>query len=420
MTSQTATNTNSYAGYASASSVDVPTTGAAERILRYSEAPEQVLKTRELPRSAKLLYSELGWQALTRELVDPGITVLARRLGTTRSTVRRDLGLLDRVGLIRTIPRKSGQPYACRVNRDYCVGASVPILNSVVERKDLNAAQKVVECLLSFRQGANDCCWPTQRDIAEQLGMPLRTVQRTIASLRRRGLLQVKRGRNHINRYRVTFGGVPGERVYGKKPAGHERSAASKRMPPLLATLDKTIVETPIGVGFLKQKFTFSPILSRLTPEAKAQSRSTAQSRIQTRAGPAYKTELEPERVYRLLTDRGVAPKVARPMAFEQFVPWESADHAIWNGEILRNSQWQEDMRAGLPKRRFNLPGYIVQAVNGARHEGKIVKETELFREVRRERAAHKKAEARRKDRQPPSLEECEKRRRAMKKALGV
>jgi len=192
-------------------------------IAKFYPVSEKVLKMPELKRHAKLVFAVLCRQAGDSDRAHVTISFLADRLKMDWQTVRRALSLLQRVGLIQFEiiwnrrpgrSRRSGRCY--QLKPEYREGAAKSLLipNSVLEFNDLSAGDKLVLSLLSHRQGEaeHECRGPTQSKIAEALGMPESAVELRIARLKRRGLLQAKQGRDHINRYRVTLEGGPARR----------------------------------------------------------------------------------------------------------------------------------------------------------------------------------------------------------------
>lgn len=174
----------------------------------------KVLKITGLPAPAKLLFAVLCWRAGDSDRAQASISFLTRRLKIKWHAVHRALSLLQQAGLIYEI---SGWSY--QLNSEYRTGKSVPILKSVLKSNrqgpksnGIGASKKLVLSLLSYWQGGNDYCQPTQREIAEALGMPRVTVRWTIDRLKQDGLLQVKQDGYHILLYRVTLDGGPARR----------------------------------------------------------------------------------------------------------------------------------------------------------------------------------------------------------------
>ncbi|MBA7574852.1 hypothetical protein ES708_16667 [subsurface metagenome] len=124
--------------------------------------------------------------------------------------------------------------------------------------------------------------------------------------------------------------------------------------------------------------------------------------------------------MFERLAGCGVHEKVARPLAFDDKHPFESVVQAINNARLRREVVWKRSLDAGLPRPKFNVAGYVVAALNGARREGKVVGTTRLFREAGAMYRALKIAKARRGRWRPPSEAEFAARRRAAKRALGL
>lgn len=128
--------------------------------------------------------------------------------------------------------------------------------------------------------------------------------------------------------------------------------------------------------------------------------------------------EIEAEAVYSELAGCGINEKVARPMAVNDKQPFESVVNAIMNAKILRAAVWKRALEAGLPRPKFNVAGYVVSALNAARREGKVIGTTKLFRQARAEFQALKLREAGRGQWEPKSGAEFEASRRKLIREL--
>jgi biotin operon repressor len=81
---------------------------------------------------------------------------------------------------------------------------SIRHVNWALEQ-ELPTPEKFVLVVLANYANKNGVCWPSQETIGQKTGLSRASVQRSIRSLKERGLIQVearrKRGYNHINRY---------------------------------------------------------------------------------------------------------------------------------------------------------------------------------------------------------------------------
>ncbi len=82
----------------------------------------------------------------------------------------------------------------------------------------------------------------------------------------------------------------------------------------------------------------------------------------------------EQERAYRLLLRYGVDRKVATAIVFEQLTPPESIEEAVKNGLV------KEKYEKGF----ILKPGYIVEALNTARRESKVIGPTKKSKALKR------------------------------------
>jgi len=303
-----------------------------------------------------------------------------------RVTIRGWLRELKCRGLI-----KIEYEWACccyHLNPKYRVGGFIPLLAETIKRRDVGWTYKLVLCCLSYRLAGNDWTWPKQKALAEDLGVSVRTIQRVLAAMKAKGEVQIRlrrRNRKQGNKYVLTCGAVLGGRVFGV-------SSHTTELPPLY------------------KKWKAKSYFKALRPKFLSGDLSSRDSR----------DWFGPEAVFFELVNVGVHEKVARPLAFDDKHPFESVVNAKNNAQILRAAVFKRSDDAGLPRQGFNVAGYVINALNGARKEGKIVGTTKLFRKAGEMSRAIKIAKAISAKRKPPSEAEFDARRRAAKRALGV
>ncbi len=340
----------------------------------------------DLSSGAKGLFAKLCFDAWGSDCSRVGTRWQANTFGVDRVTIRGWLRELERLGLI-----KIEYEWACccyHINQKYRVGGFIPLLAETMKRRDVGWSYKLVLCSMSYRQAGNDYCWAMQKDLAEDLGLSLRTIRRVLAGMKARCEVQTrlrKRNRKGGNKYALTCGAVLGGRIFG---------ASSHR------------TKSPLLYKKWKLKSYFKALRANFHSGDLSSSGSDG--------------GFGPEAVFDQLVGCGIDEKVARQMAFIQHHPIESAVNAINNAQILRAQKWKRCIDAGLPRQKFNLAGYVVAAMNGARREGKKVGTTKLFREAVAKDKVIKMAKAMKQKWRPPSEAVFAARVRKAKRALGV
>ena len=347
---------------------------------------ERVARIQGLSEGAKIVHAELNFEAFGSNSCKAGQKTIAKSIGSDVKRVKVWMKELDRAGLIQIVRERMGYRYYLKPY--YRWGDWIPLWSYVMKRGDVGPEYKIMLCYLFYRQGENDWCWPKQADIAKDLGMSIQKVQRILRRARANAEIQrrlFKRNRNQGNKYALTCGAKIGGGVFGSK-------CHPSKYPPTNNTIG--------AKSYFKG----------LRPKLRAGDLSASNS------VPLLHTQL----VFSRLAGCGVHEKVARKMAFEQLHPFESVDNAINNAQILRAQFWKRALDAGLQRPKFSVPGYVVNALNGARREGKIVGTTRLFREAGARTRALKLAKDRSANRKPLSDVEFEERRRAMIRSLGM
>lgn len=340
----------------------------------------------ELSSGPKWLYAKLNFDAWGRSWCRVGVGSLATTLGVDRVTIRRWLTELERFGLIRVVHERACCGYFL-IPR-YRFGGFIPLLTETMKRRDVGWAYKLVLCSLLYRQAGNDYCWAMQKSLAEDLGLSVRTIQRALAGMKARGQVQIRlrrRNRKQGNKYALTCGAVLGGRIFGA-------SSHTTKYPHLYKKW-----KAKSYLMALQAKFQPGDLSSR-----------------------SSNGEVEAQAVFLELVNVGIHEKVARPLAFVDKHPFESVVNSRNNALILRAQKWKRCLDAGLPRQKFSVQGYVVNALNGARREGKIVGTTKLFREAGKKYLLYQKAKARRRQNPSPGPAEIADRVRKQKRALGV
>jgi len=340
----------------------------------------------DLRSGPKWLYAKLNLDACGRSWCRVGVGSLAKTLGVDRVTIRGWARELERWGLIRV--RHEREVCCYYLNPKYRVGGFIPLLAEAMKRRDVGWAYKLVLCSLSYKQAGNDYCWAMQKDLAADLGVSVRTIQRALAGMKARCEVQTRlrrRNRKQGNKYALTCGAVLGGRIFGG-------GSHTTKYPHLYKKwIDKSYFKA-LRAGILP-----GDLSSRSSNDGFGQ-----------------------EAVYLELVNAGIHEKVARPLAFDDKHPFESVVQAKNNAQILRAQKWKRCLDAGLPRQKFNIAGYVVNALNGVRREGKKVGTTKLFRATAARHSALKIAKARRGRWQPLSEAEFAARVRKAKRALGL
>lgn len=339
-----------------------------------------------LSSGAKELFAVMIFNAWGRPSCRIGVGSMANCLGTDRRSIRRWLLELVRFGLI-----KVGHERGCcyyYLNPKHRVGPTIPLLDVVMKRKDIGQAYKLLMCWLSYRQGANEWTWAMQKVLAEELGLTVRTIQRTLCAMKANAEVQIrlrKRNSKSGNKYALTCGAVLGGRIFGDNSHTTVCTHLNKK------------VKAKSYLDAIRHKFLSQDLSKNGTPDSFGE-----------------------EVVFAELIGCGIHKKVAGPMAFEDKHPFESAVQVIDNAKILRAVVWKRAREVGLPDPRFNVAGYVVRALNGARKEGKIVGTTRLFRQAGEKSRELKAAKARRERRKPLSEAQFERRRWKLIRSLGL
>jgi len=340
----------------------------------------------DLSSGAKVLFAKLIFDAWGSSCCRVGVQLQADSLGVDRGTIRRWLRELQCRGLIKIQYEAACCCY--HLNPKCRVGGFIPLLAETMKRRDIGWSYKLALCSMSYRQGENDYCWAKQKDLAGDLGLSVRTIQRILAGMKARCEVQIRlrrRNRKSGNKYALTCGAVLGGRVFGA-------NSHTTKSPPLNKTW--------------KAKSYLNALRAKMLPGDLSSS--------------GLRDGFGPEAGYLELVNIGIHEKVARPLAFEDKHPFESIVNAINNAQILRAQFWKRSIDAGFPREKFSVPGYVVNALNGARREGKIVGTTKLFRTAAAMSRAIKIAKARRGRRPLLSDAEIANRVRKWKRALGL
>jgi len=222
---------------------------------------------------------------------------------------------------------------------------------SLVRDDGLSISEAVDLSDLKFRQGDNDATWPTIQERAEVLGVSYHTIARADTSLAALGYIQRRHRpwrRSSKNEYCLTCKGQEATGVFEPKSARPKRN-----------TLGQTIEEGNLVYA-----------------------NSVRNGSFRAQFGLSFSPDQDQE-VHRLLRSIGTADSVARPMAFEQRYLLADVKQTLVNGALQGDDYCRRMRRLGLPAPRFNLAGYVIAALNGARRECHGVPPSKLARAVK-------------------------------------
>ncbi len=311
-----------------------------------------------LSSGAKILFAVLRYRAFGGRFCKVGDRALARIMGVDRKQIRRWRRELEQRGLIKVT--HDGWRTGYCLARIYTSGESIPMLAEVVEQKGIGWTHKLQKCLISYREGANDCTWEFQKQIAKDQGCSVRTTQRVLRAMKEARELQIRlrqRNRKQGNKYTLTLKAVHGGRIFGDNSHRTKCPHVNKKRSAK-SCLDAS-----------RQR-----ILKRDLSQAET------------------KTEIWMEETYLELRSIRINEDEARWMAFDLGIPFESVAQAINNAYTLRASQCQSALKAGSQMPYFNVAGYVINATKAARRECKIIGTTKLFREAGKMYHKHRKA----------------------------
>ena len=126
---------------------------------------------------------------------------LAAALGKTVPEIQEYLRELQAGGLVQIRPQ-GNNTVALSLKHRADLSDSMPLDPELLARRDLTDEAKLVLCLLRFRQGSNEFCQVTQRQIAGDLGMSVRAVKRALRELQAGGWVQIRpQGNNRADEY---------------------------------------------------------------------------------------------------------------------------------------------------------------------------------------------------------------------------
>jgi len=358
----------------------------AKRTVRFYSLPLAVSMIQGLSSGGKMLYAKLNFDAWRSNHCRTGTGSLAASLAADRVTIRRWRRDLEKRGLIKIVHERGRCCYY--LARKYRAGPSIPLLSEIVERRDVGRTEQLHLCWLSYRQGANDCSWEFQKQIAADLGCSMRTTRRVLRALKSRCEVQIRLrhwNRKKGNKYTLTQRAVKGGRIFGDNSHRTVRTHLHKKRHAR-GSLDAS-----------RQRILRRDLYQRQT-----------------------KAEIWMEETLLELQSIGVNEKVAWLMAFEQRIPFENVVNAGNNGRILRADGWQRARQAGRSPPYFNLAGYVVAALNGASDQGKIITTTKLFREAGHMYQKHRKLKRGGTQRKTLSQKAFNKRKRKLLRQLQI
>jgi DNA-binding transcriptional regulator YhcF (GntR family) len=272
------------------------------------------------------------------------LDTIARNMRCNRQTAGRAVDEAEQAGYLEV--DRNGKCHSYHVCE--CVkGLAKTWVNPALVRDDgFGVLQAVLLSELKFRQGDNEATWPKIRELAGVLGVSYCSIERAAFWLAALGYIQIRHRlwrRSSKNEYALTC-------------LGKEATGVSE--PKRALSKSNILLQTSMEGDYFKAN-------------------SVRNDRLRAGFGLSFSPEPAPE-VYRLLRFIGIADSVARPMAFEQRYPLADVKQAIVNAIIRRDDYCRRMRRLGLPTPRFNLAGYIVATLNGARSECHGVRPSKL------------------------------------------
>ncbi len=134
-----------------------------------------------------------------------------------------------------------------------------PVRGNIACRRDLSSSAKLMLAYIHFRIGGNWYAWPGQREIADHLGMDRKTVQRALAELAGKGLLEIVRGGPHytsqyFERSTPQEARANQENGGGEKgpPAGEKRDRTAGEKRGQIINIKET--ENKQGIGYAEKR----------------------------------------------------------------------------------------------------------------------------------------------------------------------
>ncbi len=277
---------------------------------------------------------------------NPSLDTLAKEMGLSRRQairIRKQLELHDDV---QVVGRE--RPNCYWIRRYMMVQSILWVDPRYVVKSKLSINKALMLAFIRRRCQGNDDTWFKNQEAAEALGVCRRTAQILLHGFAAEHILQIteRPGRGSGgNLYTLTG--------YGRSIIGVSGSEqkAQKCHP--------------------KEKGIEDRVYSHANP--------TQRGGLSSQLNSGFSPDQDQE-VHRLLRSIGIADSVARPMAFEQRYPLPDVKQAIANAALRGDDYHRQMRRLGLPVLRFNLAGYVIRTLPGARREGHGVPPSKLVR----------------------------------------
>jgi len=235
--------------------------------------------------------------------------------------------------------------------------------DDVMSRPDMSLTGKAIYHHLLNRQGKNGHAWPSVLILAAALAAAPRTIRAAIGELCAAGWITVENGRKG-GRHR------PNDYVILDPPPAPKPQRENARKSDARKVESRQILP-PLSRQILPPLAPFDP---GTYSNARIKTIRTIEKRTieETDFSPALllSGKAAPEV---LLVSCEIHPKVARSLAEQH--PGRSIEAAVKNGLA------QKELTQAVGK-EFYLPGYIVQSLNNAYAEGKLVTSTKLSRQA--------------------------------------
>jgi hypothetical protein len=314
-------------------------------LLQFIALPGIILAWAGLLPIDKIVFGLFRWHQNGKDYCWPDPERWAELLGCDLRTIRASVARLTEAGCLRTDIIDGRRVYSVLQAKDRFY-LRVPV--AVLLRHDLNPAERLGLALVAFNcQGSEDRHgWASHEKMSEWLGMGRRSVVRMMGKLKDAGLIAVRRRGPRSNQYALTPAGEVAIMAQqgGKRCANFARPSKEENKTSREAK-EKAVLQTVSLIGLSGCR----PVEAPESPE---------------------------HRVFQRLLDHGVHRTVAASIVYHQRHGPASIDQAIDNA-LLRQA---EHRQRGLDRLKpFNLAGYIVASLNGARREAGIVKPSRLF-----------------------------------------
>jgi len=231
-------------------------------------------------------------------------------------------------------------------------------------------------------------------------------VRRALQILVERGVI-LKADYNKYKNTRTSWYSFVDENRFAPEGKPNKSSSAPEGRPNKSSSAPEGTPSAPEGTPSAPEGTPFAPEGTPLTDKDKQINKTDEKT---DKAGISQKGGLSSKehQAVTLLRRYGIAHEVARKIVYDQCTPLESIKNVVKNGLAKEEKAKRTDGKFVLEA------GYIIEALNKARHEGKIIGATKLSKEM----AA--KLSVSRKERSPPSSAEIQRRKRRIQAQVAA